>query len=100
MGPKSNLIEAVIPTNPLTFEVDQDAALETARQISIRFMKLLYMRVSTPLGRCLLDAGMCGRLDTEGLTRMIRASCIGAHRAALEEAEKIAAEHRDKALLS
>ena len=100
VGMRKDTIAVEMPSNPLSFEIDQDRALEIARQIAIDFMRLLYKHASTPIGLCLIESGMVGRKDTAGLTRILRAACLGAHKAALNEAEAIASEHRAEALLS
>jgi hypothetical protein len=89
-----------LPSNPLSFSIDEDRALEIARTIAIDFMRMLYQHASKPIGLCLIESGMVGKLDTASLTRILRATCLGAHKAALEEAEAIAAEHKAEALLS
>jgi hypothetical protein len=59
-----------------------------------QYMQLLYVGASKVIGAAILQAGLCGQRDTQNLTRMIRAACMGAHKATLEEAEKIASESR------
>lgn len=99
-GVRSGTMIVPLPANPLSFSVDEDRALEIARQIAIDFMRMLYQHASQPIGLCLIESGMVGQRDTVNLTRILRATCLGAHKAALDEAEVIAAEHKAEALLS
>lgn len=89
-----------LPANPLALEIDQDRALEIARHMAGQYMKLLYQGVAHPIGTCILQAGLVSARDSKALTRLIRAACLGAHRATLEEAEAIAKEHKQARSLS
>ena len=95
-GNAAQLVVVPLPTNPLSLEVNQDKALEIAKHMAQQYMKLLYQGAAKPIGQCILQAGLVGRQDTKHLTRMIRAACMGAYKATLEEAENIAQEHKAK----
>lgn len=100
VGTRKDAVSVELPKNPFSLDVDQDRALEIAKQISIEFLHQLYQHASQPIGLALILSGMVGRKDTQGLTRLLRAACLGAHKAALEEAEAIGKEHRQMAVLS
>jgi hypothetical protein len=100
MGNEAQLVAVPIPKNPLSLEIDQDRALEIAKHMSEQYMQLLYQGASESIGACILQAGLVGRKDTKSLTRLLRAACMGAHKATLDEAEKIAEEHKQERLLS
>lgn len=100
VGTRKDAISVELPENPFSLDVDPDRALEIAKQISSEFMHRLYQHVSQPIGLALIESGMVGRKDTQSLTRLLRAACLGAHKAALEEAEAIGEEHRQMAVLS
>lgn|GEM_PF-5522466 len=94
------MITVPIPSNPNTLEIDEDRALDIARQMSEQYMKLLYANASKIIGTCILQAGLVGMRDHRNLARMMRAACKGAHRATLEEAESIASEAQKGKVLS
>lgn len=99
-GPAKELISVPLPLSGEPLEINPDRALEIAQEMSKRYMELIYRTVSKPIGNCIFNVGLVGRSDTEGLTRLIRAACRGAHRATLEEAEKIAEERSPQRILS
>lgn len=99
-GNAEQLIAVPLPTNPLSLEVNQDRALEIAKHMAKQYMQLLYAGAAQPIGQCILQAGLVGRQDNKNLARMIRAACLGAFKATLNEAEDIAKEHKEKRQLS
>ena len=94
------MLEVPLQGNPNSLEVSQDEALEMAQEMSRNYMRMLYQSVSQQIGFCIMQTGLVGRQDTKGMTRLIRAACMGAHRATLEEADKIAKERLAKRTVS
>ena len=90
-GGKSQLITVPLPKDSMSLDASNDRALLIARHMSEQYLKLIYEKASPAIGRCILQAGLVGKKDTKGLTRMLRAACMGAHKATLEEAEQLAA---------
>jgi len=66
-----------------------------AMEVSKEYLQRLSQNAATPIGLAILDSGLISRSDTKTLTRLLRAACLGAHRATLEELEKIQQEHAD-----
>lgn len=95
-GNEQQLIAVPLPQNPLSLELDQDRALEIARHMAKQYMQLLYAGASQPIGQCILQAGLVGKQDSKNLARLLRAACLGAFKATLNEAEAIAKEHKEK----
>lgn len=89
-----------LPSNPHSLEIDQDRALEIAKQMSRQYMELLFRGASETIGQCILQAGLVGKRDTKSLARLLRAACLGAHKATLDEAENIAKENKERGMLS
>lgn len=100
VGQARQLVQVPLPKNPNSLEINENRALDIAREMSKKYMELLYAGASQPIGQCLLQAGMVGRRDVKNMTRMIRAACLGAHKATLDEADAIAKEHKASELLS
>jgi hypothetical protein len=96
IGQRPQLIAVPLPTNPLSLEINQDKALEILKHMSEQYMKLLYQSASKAIGQSILQSGLVGRSDTKNFTRLLRAACLGAHKATLEEAEAISKEHKEK----
>ena len=89
-----------LPNDQHSLTIEQDQALDIARQMSENYMALIYSEASQIIGRCILQAGLVGRRDTKNLSRLLRTACLGAHRATLEEADKVASEHKETRVLS
>jgi hypothetical protein len=100
VGVPKNLISVPMPLSGESLAIDPDRALEIARKMSERYMELLYKVAAKPIGNCIFNVGLVGRKDTEGLTRLLRAACKGAHKATLEEAENISKERSGSKILS
>ena len=99
-GDVNRLIQVPFQKNPNSLELNQDEALEVAKQISNSLMQLIGANVGKPLGMCILESGLCGRRDGKNLARLLRVGCRAAHRAILEEADKISGEHSKARVLS
>jgi len=95
-GSKTSLLAVPLPANPYSMEINQDRALEMAKHISQQYMQLLPAHAAKPIGLCIIESGLCGKQDSKNLARLIRAACLGAHKATLDEAETIAKEHLKK----
>lgn len=70
--------------------------LEIAEKISLEYMRLLAKYTANIMGRAMVQAGIVGAKDPERLARLIKAACHGAHRATLEEVEKMQKELLDE----
>lgn len=99
-GGESDLITAPIPENPNCLKLNGDAAKNVLEQISRNLLILLAKYSGHPLGVAIVQAGLCGRLDKTNLARLIKAGCLGAHKAVLDEADKISAEYSKNRILS
>lgn len=69
-----------------------DPQLRVAEEISRVYLQLLAKEAGKPIGLAMVNAGVIGVKDTSNLGRLIRAACMGAHRATLEEIDKIQEE--------
>jgi predicted phosphoribosyltransferase len=70
-------------------------ALEIAEEVAATYMRLLAQDVGRPLGMALVQSGVVGVRDAESLARLIKAACRGAHKATLDEIEKMQEEIRN-----
>jgi len=71
------------------------SATEIAEEVSIAYLRLLAQYVGRPMGLAMAQAGIVGAQDPQQLGRLIKAACHGAHKATLDEVEKIQREYRD-----
>lgn len=95
LGKEGALINAPIPIQGVQLDFsNQDVALEVARQISRHLMELIYQLAAKAMGEAILQSGLVGRTDTKNLARLLRAGCLGAHKAVLEEADDISEEFK------
>ena len=99
-GGRAQLISVPLQKNPNSLELDSDAALDVAHQISSSLKVLIAGHVAQTLGLCILESGLCGRRDKNNLTRLLKAGCEGAHKAILQEADAIAKQHSKGRVLS
>lgn len=99
-GGEAQLVSVPLPADELSLDISDDRALAIARHMSEQYMRLIYSDASQVIGSCILRAGLVGKRDTKGLTRLLRAACTGAHKATLEEAEKISSEYKSSRVLS
>lgn len=99
-GDKEKLVTVPLQANPNSLELDGDAALDVAKQISRNLMLLLGQHASQGLGLCIIEAGLCGRRDKKNLARLLKAGCAAAHQGILQEADNIAKEHSKGRILS
>jgi hypothetical protein len=74
---------------------DMAEALGIAQEVSLTYMRLLAKHAGRPVGKAMLQSGVVGAKDTKSMARLIKAACEGAHRATLDEIEKIQEELRD-----
>jgi len=72
-----------------------DSALEIAHEVSKTYLQLIGQSVVLPLGKAMLQAGIVGVQQKQELARLLRAACLAAHKATLEEVEKIQKELQD-----
>jgi len=89
-GAESDLVEATIKPPPGLVGED---ALRIAQAVSEGLLHKLHAQAAAPIMRAIVSAGIVGPLDSSKvLTRVLRAAVIGAHKATLEEVEKIQTE--------
>lgn len=69
-----------------------DAGTAIALMVAKDFMTKLSEYASQPIGLAMIASGLVGRKDVKTLTRVLRAACLGAHKAALEEMNNIQKE--------
>lgn len=77
---------------------DVPSALEIAESVALEYLRLLAKLVGQPMGLAMVQAGIVGAKDSAVLGRLIKAGCKGAHKATLEEVEKIQEELRNERL--
>jgi len=88
-GTMKDLMHAQVPELE---SLSQDAAHAIALEVAATYQALLAQIAAQPIGVAMVQSGMVGMKDTKNLTRMIRAATLGAHKATLEEVEKIQKE--------
>jgi hypothetical protein len=71
---------------------DMVEALGIAQEVSLTYMRLLAKDVGRPIGKAMLQSGVVGAKDTKSMARLIKAACRGAHKATLDEIEKMQEE--------
>lgn len=91
-GNFGQLIGAVAPA---TDDLNPDVALGIAAEVSKLYMNMLAQHAGQPIGLAMVQSGVVGVKDSEALTRLIRAACLGAHKATLEEVEVMQKELQD-----
>ena len=69
-----------------------DDALEVVRAVAKQYFQALAENAGGPIGKALVKAGIVGIQDTKTLARLIKAACVGAHIATLNELEDIQKE--------
>lgn len=72
-----------------------DLALGIAQEVSKIYLVLISKLVAQPLGLAMIQAGVIGKEQPAELARLIRAACLAAHKATLEEIEVLQKEIRD-----
>jgi len=72
-----------------------DPATAIALEVSTNYMRLLAQHASQNIGLAMIEAGIISSKDGKSLARLLRAACLGAHAATLNELEKIQQEHQD-----
>lgn len=97
-GEPSGLIRAPLSTVPgqdVVLDVSQpDQALALLQQVSTNLMNLIGKLAGQPIGKAIFAVGLVGKKDTKNLARLIRAGCLAAHKAILDECEEIAKESK------
>lgn len=88
-GTAADLISAIVPEGE---GLSGDQGLKVAEQVATTYMGLIAQHVGHPIGRAMIEAGIVGLHDKEGLTRLIRAACSAAYAATLEEVEAMQRE--------
>ena len=74
---------------------DSDVALTAAKEIASDYFVRLAQQAAFPIGKCIVDAGLVASSQKLVLTRLLKAACVGAFRATLEELEKVQKEFHD-----
>ena len=74
---------------------DMAEALGIAQEVSLMYMQLLAKHAGRPIGKAMLQSGVVGANDTKSMARLIKAACVGAHKATLDEIEKMQEEIQD-----
>jgi len=72
-----------------------DLALGIAQEVAKVYLLLLSKMAAQPIGLAMIQAGIIGKEQPKELTRLIRAACLAAHKATLEEVELIQKELQD-----
>lgn len=88
-GKQSELITAMLPKDG---SLVGDAALSVAQEVALSYLRLISKLAGAQIGLAMVESGITGRKDKYSLTRLIRAACIGAHRATLDEIGKMQEE--------
>jgi len=91
-GSINELVSVPMPADQFALEIGQDEALNVVKQISEQYLKLLATQAGQQIGLCIIQAGFCTSRDSKALARLLRAACVGAHKATLEEAQKMSEE--------
>ena len=81
----------------VTAEVKDMEPEKVAEDVSKEYLRLLAKYNGRPMGLSMIQAGIVGAKDPKYLSRLIRAACLGAHKATLDEIEKIQKELSDEA---
>jgi len=76
---------------PLVVDVDLgiDSAQQVAEAVATQLFRELYTTSAQPLALAAVNSGLVALKDTKAVALLARAGCIGAHKAMLEEAERI-----------
>lgn len=91
-GTHKDLVSAA-PEEPAPGTIVQpDQAQGIAEEVAKVYMNLLAQHAGQPIGLAMVQAGLVGLKDGKRLARLIRAACLGAHKATLEEVENIQEE--------
>lgn len=72
-----------------------DPNFTVAESVAKEYLRELAKEAASHLGMAMVKSGLVGMQDKLSLSRLIKAACLGAHRATLEEIEKIQKELRD-----
>jgi hypothetical protein len=79
-------------------DLSGDDALRIVEKIAHDYLVRLGKDASKPMGLAMVQSGLLPLNDSKLLARVIRAACLGAYRATLDEMEKIQKEyHADAA---
>jgi len=89
-GEEHELFQAALEMNAV------DEALAIAQEVSSNLMCNLGKFAAMGIGAAAMDAGVVSQNDTKSLARICRAGCLGAHKAILDEVEKIGREAQGK----
>lgn len=66
-----------------------------AEAVASTYLQVLAIYAGSLIGRAMVDSGLVTINDRASLTRLIKAATLGAHKATLEEIEKIQKEIKD-----
>jgi len=70
-------------------------AMKIAEEVATTYLVFLAQYAGRPIGLALMESGVVGRKDSKSLARLIKAACRGAHKATLDEIEKMQEELQD-----
>lgn len=70
-------------------------AMKIAEEVATTYFVFLAQYAGRPIGLALMESGVVGREDSKSLARLIKAACRGAHKATLDEIEKMQEELQD-----
>lgn len=73
-----------------------DAGTAIAMAVSADYMNRLAQFAAQPIGLAMVESGLISKNDTKVLARLLRAACLGAHKATLDELEQIQREHQNE----
>lgn len=74
---------------------DRTLFTDIAAEVSAVYLTLLAKYAGRPIGLALMEAGLVGGKDKKSMARLLRAACSGAHKATLDEIEKMQEEVQD-----
>lgn len=81
--------EAFVRPMAINIDLGLDTAQEVAEAIAAQLFRALYEKAAQPMGMAIYRSGVVAENDSKALGALTRAACIGAHKAILEEAERL-----------
>ncbi len=78
---------------PSAVDIEVDGSVDTAQaiyeEVAQGLFQLIYQNAAKPLGAAIMGSGVVDVGDTEAFTHLIKAACMGAHKAILKKAEEL-----------
>lgn len=94
-GSFSDLVSSVVEDEG---GLTADQTLQIAESISQEYLRKISQYAAQQIGIAMVESGIVGTRNVDRLTKLIRAACIGAHKATLEEIERMQKEARSDAI--